>query len=93
MRRESTGQYTTLPEGEPMPWIQEYHYLDGSITITNQERTNGGTAAYNLGVTPPGHGDGHSAALPTGCAARWPPECRSSVRRAVFGEAQNSRDK
>ncbi|TDC20599.1 hypothetical protein E1265_21475 [Streptomyces sp. 8K308] len=52
MGRESTGEYTTLPEDEPMLWIQEYYYLDGSITITNQERTNGGTAAYNLGVTP-----------------------------------------
>jgi hypothetical protein len=34
----------------------EYCYLDGSITITNQERTNGGTAAYNLGVTPSDYG-------------------------------------
>lgn len=52
MQRESTGQQTTLPEDEPMLWVNEYYYLDGSITITNQERTNGGTAAYNLGVTP-----------------------------------------
>jgi hypothetical protein len=52
MQRESTGQYTTLPEGEPMIWINEYYYLDGTITITDQERTNGATAAYNLGVTP-----------------------------------------
>lgn len=46
MGRPSIG-YTTLPPNTPMIWVNEWYYLDGTITLTCNE----GAAKYNLGVT------------------------------------------
>ncbi|WP_084719240.1 LAETG motif-containing sortase-dependent surface protein [Streptacidiphilus carbonis] len=51
MGKPSTG-YETLPAGTPMIWVNEYYYLDGTITVTCQEAENGKNGRYNLGVAP-----------------------------------------
>ncbi|TDT97489.1 RNA polymerase sigma factor (sigma-70 family) [Streptomyces sp. 846.5] len=40
--------YDTLPAGAQQMWEVEYYYLDGSVTLHQNE----GTADYNLGITP-----------------------------------------
>ncbi len=45
--RPSVG-YQTLPPGTPMIWNNQYFYLDGTVTINQNERG----ADYNLGITP-----------------------------------------
>jgi regulation of enolase protein 1 (concanavalin A-like superfamily) len=43
--------YETLPPGTAMPWQNQYFYLDGSVTIHENE----GWADYNLSLTPVTH--------------------------------------
>lgn len=40
--------YDTLPSGTPMIWQNEFYYLDGTVTLHQNERG----ADYNLGITP-----------------------------------------
>jgi len=40
--------YDTLPAGTPMIWQNEFYYLDGTVTLHQNE----GSADYNLGITP-----------------------------------------
>lgn len=40
--------YDTLPPGTPMIWQNEFYYLDGTVTLHQNERG----ADYNLGITP-----------------------------------------
>ena len=40
--------YDTLPAGTPMIWQNEFYYLDGTVTLHQNE----GWADYNLGMTP-----------------------------------------
>lgn len=51
MGKPSTG-YETLPAGTPMIWVNEYYYLDGTVTITCQEAEDGKNGRYNLGIAP-----------------------------------------
>jgi hypothetical protein len=47
MGRQSVG-YDTLPAGTPMIWQNEFYYIDGTVTLHENE----GWADYNLGITP-----------------------------------------
>ncbi len=47
MGRPSKG-WDTLPAGTPMIWQNEFYYLDGTVTLHENE----GYADYNLGITP-----------------------------------------
>src|SRR5437763_199507 len=46
------GCYSSLPSGTPMIWQNEFYYLDGTVTITNNEKTNGQNGMYNIAVNP-----------------------------------------
>ncbi|MBW8803167.1 MAG: hypothetical protein JF587_04815 [Catenulisporales bacterium] len=51
MGKPSMG-FETLPAGTPMVWLNEYYYVDGTVTITCQEAENGQNGRYNVGVAP-----------------------------------------
>jgi hypothetical protein len=46
------GAHESLPAGTPMIWQNEYYYLDGTVTITCNERLSGSPGYYNCGVAP-----------------------------------------